>query len=151
MLGEDGAHGGAGEGRARGVAALEEIDALGVFLGGRLHRADNGELVGDGGAFGEELGEMGAGDVGGDAFEGAAGGGAGFGIPGFELAGSAAEPEEDAVLLLLFGDLGEGGRTEKAGKTHRGDCSGGEALEELAAVQVVVRGTAVQIWIGLGH
>ena len=125
------------------MASLEEVDAFGVLLGGRFHRTDDGELVGDGGALGEEFGEVGAGDVRGDAFKGAAGGGSGFGIPGFELAGAAAEPEEDAVFLLFLGDLSEGRGTEKSGETHRRDRSGGEALEELAAVQVVVRGTAV--------
>ena len=151
LLGEDGAHGGAGERWAGGVAALEEVDAFGVFLGLGFHRANDGELVGDGGALWQEFGEVGAGDVCGDGFERSAGGGAGFGVPGFELAGSAAEPKEDTVFLFLLGDPGEGGSAEEAGEAHAGDGSGGEALQELTAVDVVVRGAAVLGWIGGGH
>ena len=143
MLGEDGAEGGAGERRARGVTALEEVDPFGVFLGGGLHRPDDGELVGDGSALGHELGEVGAGDLGGDAFEGSAGGHAGFGVPGFKLARAAAEPEEDAVFLFALGDFSEGGGAKEAGPTHAGDGSGGESLKELAAVNVVIGRTTI--------
>jgi len=139
LLGEDGADGWSGERRARGVAALKEVDSLGVFLGLRLHRTDDGEFVGDGGALGEKLGKVSSGDLGGDAFEGTTGDGPGFGIPGFELAGPTAEPEKNAVLLFLLGDFGEGGSSKESGPTHGGDGSGGEALEEFAAMQVVVR------------
>ena len=131
------------------MAALEEVDPFGVLLGGRLHRADDGELIGDGGALGHELREVGAGDFGGNAFEGAAGGGSGLGVPGFELGRAAAEPEEDAVLLFALGDFGEGGRAKEPGPAHGGDGPGGESLEELAAVEVVVGRAA--IWSGSRH
>ena len=133
------------------MAALEEVDPFGVLLGGRLHRADDGELVGDGGAFGEELGKVGAGNIGGDALKRASGGGVGFGIPGFELGWAATEPEENTVFLFALGDLGEGGSAEETGPAHRGNGTGGKSLEELAPMKVVVGGTAVLSWRKFGH
>ena len=82
---------------------------------------------------------MGPGDFRRDAFEGAAGGRAGLGVPGFKLAGTTTEPEQDAVLLFLFGDLGKGGDAEKPGPTQGRNGPGGESLQKLAPVQVVVR------------
>ena len=77
---------------------------------------------------------MDAGSFGRDAFERTAGGRAGFRIPGLELRGPAAEPQEDAVSLFPLGDLGEGGDAEQARPAHRGDGAGAQALQELAAV-----------------
>ena len=131
------------------MAALEEIDAFGVLLGGCFHRSDNGELVGDGSALGEEFGKVGAGNVSRDAFEWAAGTHAGFGVPGFELAGTTAEPEEDAVFLFPLCDLSEGWCAEESAPAHAGDGTGGESLEELATVEVVV-GRAT-VWRRSGH
>ena len=68
--------------------------------------------IGDGGTLGKKLGEVGAGDVRRDAFKWAAGGGAGFWIPGFKLAGSAAKPKENTVFLLFLGNFSERRRSK---------------------------------------
>ena len=133
------------------MATLEEVDSFGVFLCFGVHGADDGKLVGDRGTLWEEFGKVGAGDVCGDTFKRAASRGSGFWVPSFKLAGATAEPKQDAVLLFFLGYLSESRRSEEAGETHRGDRSGGEALEELAAVDVMIRRATVYGWIGLGH
>src|SRR5262249_3715961 len=56
---------------------------------------------------------------------------AGLGVPGLELAGGAAEPQENAVLLLALGLLGEGAGPEQPAPTEQGSrARGGEPLEE---------------------
>lgn len=139
------------KGGSRCVATLEEVDSFSVLLCFGVHGADDCELVGDGGTLWKELGEVGAGDVCRDIFKRAAGGGAGFGVPSFKLAGSATKPKEDTMFLFFLGDLCESRRSKEAGKTHGRDRSGGEALQKLAAVEVMIRRTAVLRWIGLGH
>ena len=133
------------------MASLEEVDSFSVLFCFGLHGADDCELISDGCALWKELGEVGPGNIRRNAFERAASGGAGFWIPGFELAGTAAEPKEDAVLLFFLGDFSESRCSKKAGETHRRDRSGGEALQKLAAVDVMIRGTAVLRWVGLEH
>jgi hypothetical protein len=70
--------------------------------------ADEGELVGDGGVFGKDFGDLDFGGFGVDGFEGAAdfGGGVGFHVPEVDMAGAAEVEEEDAGAVILgFIDL----------------------------------------------
>jgi hypothetical protein len=100
--------------------------------------ADEGELVGDGGVFGKDFGDLDFGGFGVDGFEGAAdfGGGVGFHVPEVDMAGTAEVEEEDAGAIVLgFIDLtgGECGLVLGEGEADGGK---GADLEELAPFQV---------------
>lgn len=90
---------------------------------------------------------MNAGDCGANASKGPAAWASGFGVPSFELAGGSTEPQEDAVFLRFCGLLGETLTKEEAFEAgcccQRAAC---EALEEEAAVELVISGVA-----GGGH
>jgi hypothetical protein len=100
--------------------------------------ADEGELVGDGGVFGKDFGDLDFRGFGVDGFEGAAdfGGGVGFHVPEVDMAWTAEVEEEDAGAIVLgFIDLtgGECGLVLGEGEADGGE---GADLEELAPFQV---------------
>ena len=143
LLGEDGAEDGADKGLTGLCAARQEVDGLKVLVGLGLHRADHGELIGDLGAVGHELAELDTGELGGNGAEGPPKDTAGLGVPGLELARSPTEPEEDTVLALLFGLLGErGGGKETGPAQNRGRSRAHKPLQEQPPVERVLwRGT----------
>ncbi len=151
--GDGGAEGRPGEAGAVGVAAGKQVDGLEVFGLLGVHAADHVEVVRDAGAAGHERGEMHAGDGGRDAAERAAARAARLGIPGFELAGRPAEPEEQAVSLRAFGGRGESGMCEEPTEAaHGGRAGSGEPLEKQPAVEpVVIRGALAWRWRRSGH
>ena len=95
--------------------------------------SDDCEAIEAFGLFREELADGDAGDGRRDGFEGAAelAGGVGFGVPGFHVAGAAAEPEEDDAFAGGLFDGGGGGlEFEQAGK---GEAAQGACLEEASS------------------
>ena len=88
LLRQQGAKSWASEGWPGLVPALQKIDGLRMFAGSRFHGANDSSLVSDRGTLGHELTKMDSGNGSWDRPERTAGGGARFGIPGFELAGT---------------------------------------------------------------
>src|SRR5580700_10783904 len=90
------------EGCARLCAALQQVDRLKVFGLFRLHRADDGKLIRDTRALRHQAAKVDAWNLRWNALEWTAVDAFRLGIPGLELAGSTAEPQQYAVLLLPF-------------------------------------------------
>ena len=87
---------------------------------------------------------MDAGDLRGNAPKRSAGGPAGLGIPGLELARRAAQPEEDAVLLRFLRFLRENAIVKKPRETRdAGQGAAGQSFQEQPAMQPVLIGAAV--------
>ena len=69
---------------------------------------------------------------------------AGLGVPGFELAGRAAEPEQDTMLLRLLRFLGEDRIVKQAGKTRRGgQRAARQPFQEQAPMNCMLVGAAL--------
>ena len=77
---------------------------------------------------------MHAGNFGRNAAERPAVGRAGLRVPGFKLARRAAEPEQDAMLLLALGLLGEAGMENSPPKLISDVAPAANALQEQAAM-----------------
>ena len=78
-----------------------------MFRGLGLHRTDDGQLIGNGGTLRHQFTEMNPRQFGRDTSKRPARDPSWFGVPGLELAGGSAQPEQDAAFLLLFGNLGK--------------------------------------------
>ena len=75
-----------------------------------------------------------------------------FGVPGFELAGGPAEPEQDAMFLGAFGAFGKCGQREQTTPAHERDRPGvGEALQKETAMQPVVRFATARAIVNAVH
>jgi hypothetical protein len=151
LLAEDGAERGADERRPWLVAAIQQVDRLEVFRLAGLHRADDGQLVGDAGAARHQFAEMHSGQRGSNGAKWPAAGSARFGIPCFKLARRAAQPQQDAVLLLALRFFGDRGDVEQSAEAeHRRGAGGQGALQEEPPMQFVL-GTAARGLRCLGH
>ena len=141
---EHAAERGTRESGAVGVAALQQVDGLQVLGLRRLHAADYVQLIGNARTQGHERREVDAWQSGGDAAEWTAAGAVGFGVPGFELTRSAAEPEQDTVLLSALGFGGEQPIVEEAGEAGGGGKrSAGQTFEEQTAMHLMFIGLAL--------
>ena len=85
-----------------GIAPLDSRDSRGmVFVLGR-HAANQRQLVGDRCGVGDQFAEMDSGELRRDRSERSAELGAGFWVPGLELADASVEPDEQHLFLLLL-------------------------------------------------
>src|SRR5262249_27407701 len=119
-------------------AAVEQIYCFEMLARFRLHRTNHRQAVGDARALRHKLAEMHARQLRGDAAEWTAIDAVRFRVPRFELAGCAAEPEQDAMLLFALGLFGQGlQRKESVPAQHRSDTSPSQALQKHAAMQAM--------------
>ena len=122
------------------IAAFDFGDGAGVIFVLGMHAANDRHVVHLFGGVRKQFAEMHAGDARGDGAEGAAESGVGFGVPAFELAHAAVEPDEDDLLALsleLRCECGTEDGSESAHGPRRRECA--KAAENLATREQMVR------------
>src|SRR5262249_22724995 len=142
LLAKHAAKGRAREGRAGRLAAVQQVDPLEVLALAGLHRADDGKPVQDRGALRHQLADVDARQLRGDAAEGTARRAARLGVPGLELAGRAAEPEKDAVLLLARRLRRKGRHGEETAEAENAERSLHRPFQEEPAMDLMLRTAA---------
>ena len=101
-------------------AGVHDVVALAVVVLGGVDAADQGQAVHLLGGVRQQLADVDAGHRGGDGLERAAGVGAGLGVPGFQLADAAGQPDDEDALLRLL-QLPGGGRVDQAAEAEHAE------------------------------
>lgn len=120
----------------------------------RIERADHADFVHPLGHLRHQLGNVDAGNGGGNREIGTTGGAIGFGIPGFELAGAAGEPkQDDAFAGVLQGFVQrvfvEG--MDRAGRSEQGTGPDRERVGEKGTTTDVVFAGGAEMILGIFH